>query len=121
MDNLTEEKSSIEVLNKDIQELKEEIRKLQSIIHDNQNKIEQIIRSAIDNIVEGNNTNYLEPFRIESLEKILEIMSDQKRATSSKPVASTVSSSAKLRQVSSAKLTFNNKPVFNPFQVNYYK
>jgi hypothetical protein len=78
MDNLTEEKSSIEVLNKDIQELKEEMRKLQSIIHDNQNKIEQIIRSAIDNIVEGNNTNYLEPFRIESLEKILEIIKNKK-------------------------------------------
>jgi hypothetical protein len=78
MDNLTEEKRSIEVLNKDIQELKEEIRKLQSIIHDNQNKIEQIIRSAIDNIVEGNNTNYLEPFRIESLEKILEIIKNKK-------------------------------------------
>ncbi len=38
-------------------------------------------------------------------------MSDQKRATSSKPVASTVSSSAKLRQVSSAKLTFNNNDI----------
>lgn len=38
-------------------------------------------------------------------------MSDQKRANSSKPVTSTVSSSAKLRQVSSAKLTFNNNDI----------
>jgi len=78
MDNLlTEEKRSIEALNGEIEALNGKKREINITIHRNENEICKIIKDAIDNIVKSDNIN-IEPFKKESLEKILEIINNKK-------------------------------------------